>query len=195
MGRTGLLLLVLAAGTAWARPPESRAYLRMDELRTDLATRYEALKRQEEFERKPLEEKLAILLDRADPKARPSKFERVEIAPGEVTERIMKWDQLRTDNPSDAAKSTMATLHEALKKRYADPAIVDYNRKERYDASRPLVEGLVADQLWLRTACFDILRTIYRNPNGLFYQPTMDARARKDKRSEWQKYITKEKRR
>ena len=194
MART-LLVVLFVAVAAGARPPASDSYQRMDELRADLGARYKQLKEQEEFERKPLEEKLAILLDRADPKARPTKFERIEITPSKVAKKILEWEELRTDTPSDAAKNTLAVLHEALKKRYGDPAIVDFDRNPRHNASPRLVDETVSDHLWLRTACFDIRRTIYRNPNGLFYRPDAADKARKEKKAEWGSYIRKERRR
>lgn len=190
MPRAAAVLLLAAA--AWARPPESKGFLRGEELRAELEARYKALKAQEEFERKPLEEKLAILLERADPKERPSRFERIEIVPSKVTKKILEWEELHTDTPSESARNTLAVLHEALRKRYGDPTVVEFDRSERYKASLPLVDELTSEYLWLRTACFDILRTIYRNPGGLLYKPDAAEKARKEKKKEWQNYIRKE---
>jgi hypothetical protein len=187
--------LVLLAAAAGAQPPASEGFKRTDALRAELATRLAEAKKQEEFEAKPREEKLAILLLLADPRLKPPpKFDRVEIVPDKVAKEILEWDQVQTDKPSESAVRALTHLRDALHKRYGDPAVVDYSRTDRYDVSKLLVKELTSKHLHLRAASFEMLKDIYRNPNGLFYRPDATERMRKDKQREWERYITKERR-
>ena len=56
-------LLLVFAPVAAAKPPASSGFVRLQQLNTDLAKRYQELKKAEEFAKKPLPEKLLIKWD------------------------------------------------------------------------------------------------------------------------------------
>ncbi|MHC4547187.1 MAG: hypothetical protein ACYTEZ_00285 [Planctomycetota bacterium] len=186
MRKTVLLLVLVAA--ARAEPPESRHYVRMDDLHLRLADRQAELRAQEEFAKKSREEKILISFDRGD-----KKFEKLRLSGESVVKTILDWSEVEKDSPTEETLRVLEELGNVLEKKYA--RVVDIPKRERHRASLPLVEALTDKRFHVRHAAIEALKKIYRTPNGHFYQPDADPKQRKEKQKVWKRFVDREFRR
>jgi hypothetical protein len=175
--------VLLLAGAAVAQPPVAKDFVRMKELREKIAIRTAQLQEKEEYEKKPREEKILIAFERGE-----EKFDKIPKLTGKVVvETCLEWAEIQQAEPTEAGKRVLARLPLALEKRFAQ--VLEVNRKDRYDASQPLLEGLNSDFPLVRVAAFESLKKMYRTQNAQFYVPSMDKKARQKPISEWKKFV------
>jgi len=184
-----VLLLPLLAAAAAAQPPESKDFRRMNDLKDRIASRSAQLKAQADFDAKPREEKILILFDRGE-----KKFDKATLTGKFVVETaLLKWEEVQQAAPSPAARRVLKDLPDVLARRYT--AAVEIDKRDRYDASKELVDALDSDFVHVRAAAIDALRKIYRSPNGFGYREDMDKRERRNIIRLWERHIDKERRR
>ncbi len=176
---TALLLLALVAA---AGPPQSKDYARMNDLLRRLGSRYEALVRQEEFEKKPRVEKILISYGRGE-----KRFEKFSLTGENVVKVVFDWDEVKKTPPGEEADRVLKKLVQVLTKRYA--RALDVPKRERYKASVLLVKALTDPRLHVRQAAIDSLKGIYRLTHGHFYQADQEAKELKKKQKTWTAYI------
>lgn len=191
MMRTGLMILLVASVVA-ARPPKARGFTREDNLHFRLAEKLQKLEAKEQFEAKPRIEKIIILFQNLKPNDSPyfgKDKDRIKLV-GDVvaTEVIEKWKdvQVPREKVSEENLRILNLLIPAMQARYGRG--LDVDKKERYDASKVLVDALTSDYLHIRTVAIDCLKVIYRN-QGRFYQPNAPKKDRIDKQKRWRKFI------
>ena len=68
---------------------------------------------------------------------------------------------------------------------------IEVNKKERYDASKVLVDALTSEYLHIRRTAIECLKKIYRN-EGRFYRADAHKKDRADKQKKWRTFIRKE---
>jgi len=187
--RLPILLLPLLAAVAAARPPESKEYRRMNDLKDLIASRAAQLKAQAEFEAKPREEKILILFEKGQ-----DKFEGKSLTGEYVVEMtLLKWAEAQQPIPSPAAQRVLKDLPDVLSRRYT--ATVEVDKKDRYDASRELLRAADSDSPRVRATAIEALRKIYRMMSGFGYRDNMDKRERRGILKLWERHIDKERRR
>lgn len=175
-----LLPLLLLAFAARAEPPDAAEFVRLKGFREDLRGRFDELRQQEEFDRKPREERMLIAFGRGD-----RRFEGKEIPGKLVVKTCLAWADVRRAQPTEAGRRVLGLLPAVLRDRYA----VAVDRKERRDVSNLLVEALDSEFLPIRQAAVDALKAIYGVPGGFGYDPSLAAKGREKPIREWRKYV------
>jgi hypothetical protein len=185
--RTSLLLASLLglAPVAASKPPTSAGFVRLQELNTLLVKRYQELKDAEEFEKKPMPEKLLIKWEQGE-----TSFGSVRKLTGEVVVKaIFEWEEFISDTPSDAAIKVGKLLPAALKTRYGEAIqITTAFKKERYQVGKELVDQLVKPPLHVRELAIECLQMTY-NQNRKGYVPEDKRASRMKKQKEWRDYV------
>jgi hypothetical protein len=190
-----LLPILLAAATVAAKPPKAPEFKRHDTLHFDLAKAYQVLEAKEQFEAKPRIEKIILLFQ--DAKGNETKYfgegkEKVKLVGDDVAKEILEnWKEIQTPrvNVSEENIRILWLLIPAMQAHYA--AGREFDKKERYDASRVLVDALMSDYIHIRSVAIECLKKIYRN-EGRFYRPEQSKKDRLDKQKGWKKFIRKE---
>ena len=178
-----LPILLLLVGLASAKPPSSDGFERIDALQRQLAARLQKLKTAEEFEKKPLPEKLLIKWSDNE-----KKFENVKLSGESVLEAIFEWDEFIGEKPSEAADRVAKQLPEVIKTRYGEAVkLTSSFKKDRYEASKVLVNQLVKPPLHVRILAIECLKNMYGARRG--YVAEDDKSKRSKRQSEWSKYI------
>lgn len=180
--RASLALLVLSAA-AVAQPPAVPDFVRLKGFRDALAIRQQQLAAEEDFAKKPDEEKMVICYHRGD-----KKFGKDELTGPLVVRTILKWENVQNEKPSDAGKRALSLLPDALRQRYA--AVIDVPR-DRASVAKLLLEGLDSEYTPIRTASIASIMAIYRTMDPKMYEPTMNKKERAEAIKKWQKHVTK----
>ena len=182
-----LPLLLLACPPATARPPAAPSFARYDELMVLLAERRQELRRKEEFERKPRVWKMLILF-----RERRETFERTKLTGETVLEAVEKWDALKkpSEQLDEDAIGVLQEIPRAVAARFAPGG--QFNKHERWKASKILVEWLTHDLRHFRVVAIDTLNAMYKT--RLMYQPDMKPGQRRTIQREWEKYIKRKRR-
>lgn len=180
-----LALLLLLAPIAAAKPPASAGFVRLQELNTLLAKRYQELKLAEDFEKKPLPEKLLIKWDLGE-----TSFGSVRKLTGEVVVKaIFEWDEMTSDTPSEAALRVIAFLPTALKTHYGEAIRINTAfKRDRYKVGLELVNQLVKPPLHVRELAIQCLQMTYNQGRKAYVAEDSKARRMK-KQKEWKDYV------
>jgi len=178
----GLVLLVALA--AAAQPPAVTDFVRMRKLKDNIASRIAQYTADEEYAKKPPEEKMLLAFLRGE-----KKFGKDDLT-GKlvVTTCLVKWEEVQQPQPSEAGKRVLALLPDVLYERYAKTIDVP---KDRKDISKVLLDALDSDFLHVRSAAFESLKKVYRTQNGM-YRPDMTKKQRAEPIRYWNKFIDKQ---
>ena len=180
------LVLLLLVSFVWAKPPESKGFVRAVRLREKIADQRNKLAAAEEYARKPREEKILIAFD-----AGQARFEKKPIDGKTVVETIFGWDQVATAEPSEAGQRCLEMIPVAFQRRFASR--IEINKRQRYDASKLLVDALDSKYSHIREAAISSLKKIYRTEKAFMYEPEMDKKERRDPIRKWRSFIRKAK--
>ena len=177
------LAAALLAGLCLAKPPYIQDFSRMEELTRKLNDVFTELREKEEFLSKPLQERIVIKFQQGAPS-----YEHLTKLTGEavVKEIFKNWDAIEQDPPTEEVKRVLAMLPDVLKKQYN---IVPIPKRERFNASKPLVAALTHDAFHVRQAAIDCLRAIYGESR--LYQADLPAPLRSKRKKEWERFIKK----
>ena len=189
--RVGLVILLVASVVA-AKPPKAPGFTREDSLHFRLAEQLQKLEAKEQFEAKPRIEKIIVLfqnLKPTDPQFFGKDKDKIKLV-GDVvaTEVLEKWKDIQVprEKVSEENLRILALMIPAMQARFGRG--LDVDKKERYDASKVLVDALTSDYLHIRWAAIECLKVIYRN-EGRFYRPEAPKKDRIDKQKKWRKFI------
>lgn len=182
--RVRFALLALAAAAA-AQPPAVPDFVRLKGFRDTLSSRMQQLAADEDFARKPDEEKMLISFDRGD-----KKLGKDDLTGVLVVRTILKWADVQNEKPTDAGKRALALLPDALGRRYAQ--VIDVP-KDRQAVAKLLLEGLDSEFTPVRAASIASIMRIYRKTDPMMYEPTMNKKERAEAIKKWQKFVTKTK--
>jgi len=178
-----LLLLALAAA---AQPPQVTDFVRLRKFKDNIATRIAKYTAEEEFARKPAEEKMLLAFLQGE-----KKFGKEDLT-GKlvVTTCLVKWADVQQPQPTEAGKRVLALLPDVLYERYAKTIDIPKDRKE---VSKVLLDALDSDYLHVRSAGFESLKRIYRTQSGWLYVPDMTKKERAEPIKNWRKFVGKQK--
>jgi len=179
------LFLGLVAGAARANPPRTLAYWRYDALLDILADRYRELKRQEEFEAKPLVAKMLIRYEQGY-----DTLGKIRLTGDGIVRAVEEWKELdkAPEQLSQDARDVLSLLPLALQKHFRRGGSI--NKRERYKVSKRLVRWLTHERFHMRQAGIDSLDALYRTRRS--YDPASPPAARAAKQKEWEHYIKRE---
>ena len=181
------LFLSLVAAPVAARPPKITNYARIDNLLAHYDRETARLRREAEFRAKPRIERMIIRY------RQQRTFEGKKLAGDYVVKQVFDdWDAIQKTSPTEADVKILMQLPQALKANYSGIRAVGVNRKERLNASKPLVKALTHDRLHMRQAAIDCLKAIYGTIN-LYRADASEADRKKAKRS-WEGYIKRQSR-
>lgn len=172
--------LLLLALPAVALPPLSPGFQRMRELRRGMDERIVALREQEAFAAKPRVERMLLTYWRKAP------FEGEEVDARDVIEACFGWEEAKRENPTEAAARVLRLLPLMLGERCGGPNL---DRKERRQASVPLLKALDDDAEAIREAAIASLRKMYDPPRIDRYHPAMSARERSSQIKAWKRAV------
>ena len=150
--------------------------MRMDELEPYLTLRLNKLREREEFEAKPLPERLVILLKRG-----VKTHEKHALTGALVVETLLRWKAVQSAAPTEEAKRALGLLPEALGTRYSRYLKSKVLRRERYHASKLLVDALTHQYFHVRKTAIDSLKAMHGLDRG--YDPNATEAQRK--RAQW----------
>ena len=166
-----------------AKPPAATDFMRADALQKALAVRLQALKDEEDFKAKPRPEQLVILMNRGTLKSG-----REKLTGADAIEQVFEWKALRAATLDDSAKRTMAMLPDALRSCYGKLNVKSRSEmRERYKASRELVDALMDKHVRIRQLAIDCLMAVYGETRG--YTSTASDSERKRIQKKWAKAI------
>jgi len=166
-----------------AKAPVATDFMRVDALHKALAARLQALKDEEEFKAKPRPEQLVILMKRGTLKSG-----REKLTGADVIEQVFEWKALRATTLDDSAKHTMKLLPDALAACYGQLNVKSRSEmRERYKASRELVDALMDKHVHVRQLAIDCLVAVYGETRG--YKSTAPDSERKRIQKKWAKAI------
>jgi len=172
--------LLLLAVPALALPPEIDGYVRLDTLRDQLRDRTEELRKKEEYERKPREEKMIIKFAEGE-----KKFEGKKLSGDVLVKEVLdRWDASEKDTPDQETLRVLNLLPNTLKAAYGKFPIP---KAERYKAGYALVKLLNDKRLHVRSIAFECLQAIYGE--SLQYNPNADKSARAEKQKAWERNV------
>ena len=157
-----------------AAPPDSPHFARADVLAARLAARLEQLRRKEEFDAKPLAERLVIRFDEG-----AETFDGETLTGSRVIEEVMKV------GVTEGARLRVE-LVAAFKKRYG--FIVTKSKalkKRRRQAGRLLIDALMHKLPGFRRLAIDCLEAMYAERHG--YEPDAPEAERRRKQREWRR--------
>jgi hypothetical protein len=181
--RAPLVLALVALGAA-ASPPVVPDFVRIRGLRDGVESRIRQLAAEEDYAKKPDEEKMLIAFDGGKP------FGKTAITGELVVRTVLKWADVQKDPPTDAGKRVLALLPQVLGRRYG-AGVIDIP-KDRYKVGKLLLEGLDSDYHLIRAASIDAIMKVYRKMDAQMYEATM---ATKKERAEaigkWLKTVNK----
>ncbi len=176
------LLLGLVAAPAAAGPPKITNYARIDNLLAHYDREIVRLQREVAFRAKPRIERMIIRY------GQQRMFEGKKLTGDYVVMQVFEeWGAIKTASPAKADVKILMLLPEALKANYAGIRAVGLNRKERLNASKPLVKALTNDYLYIRQAAIDCLVAIYATNH--LYRADANEKARKARKKYWESYI------
>lgn len=177
MTRTARLfgILLLAAPSAFARPPQFAKFLNLQELAEEIDRKRILKKEQEELAARPEEEQMLVALGRGE-----KSFKEQKLTPDGAVKQILGWKNLLSKTPSEEVVRIAGRLPEALKEIYSQ-ARTDWKKSDRKKTSLALVRGLDSSFYAVRKVSIDALKAIYDTP--LFYSP--DETATKRERDKW----------
>jgi hypothetical protein len=177
-----LLLLALAAAAA---PPHVPEYMRLRSLRDKVQSRIQQLQQEEEFARKPEEEKMLIAFSNGEKQLGKT------VLNGElVVKTCLKWADVQLEKPTEAGKRVLALLPEALAKRYAQVIEVP---KDRQAVAKVLLDGLDSEFTPVRYASIQAIMRLYRKTDPMMYEASMNKKQRDEPIAKWRKFVTKTK--
>jgi hypothetical protein len=160
-------------------PPISTGFARLREFREALRGREAGLREQEEFARKPREEKMLLALRKRE------KFEGKEITAKAAAAACFEWADARRDVAPEATERTLALLPVVLGECWRR----SFDRKERRDVSSVLVKALEDDVLRIRRAAIASLRALYAQPRGDAYDPAAPEKIRDAAAKAWKRHV------
>ncbi len=177
-----LLLTILFAAPALARPPATPPYMRMDDLGPKLADLNAKLRKAELFASKIRQERMILRFERGDEEFENKKFSDRSF----VEEILVKWQAVQKPEEECEADHLriLALLPRALKARYD---IFPVPKAERYQASKVLVKALKIKHFVIRRAAILCLDAIYRRT--LMYRADAPSGQRNDRYRKWLKEI------
>ena len=176
------LLLGVVAAPAAAGPPKITNYARIDNLRAHYDREIARLQRDVAFRAKPRIERMIIRY------GEHRMLEGKKLTGDYVVMQVFEeWGAIKTASPAKADVKILMLLPEALKANYAGIRAVGLNRKERLNASKPLVKALMNDHLYVRQAAIDCLKAIY-GTNHL-YRADASKRERSKAQKDWGRFI------
>ena len=188
-GYTSLAVLLLSVcvfalpSHVEAKPPASPDFMRTDAFKKALEARLKKLQEQEEFDAKPRPEQLVLLLKRGTKRLGSEK-----LTGAGVIKEVFGWKELRAAALGKPAERTAELLPEALHACYGS---LDRKSKsaarERYKASRELVDALTDKHLRIRTIAIACLSAVYGETRG--YKPGAPESERKRIQKKWAKAI------
>ena len=182
------LLLGLVAAPAAAGPPKITNYERIDNLLAHYDREIARLQREVAFRAKPRIERMIIRY------GQQRMFEGKKLAGDYVVKQVFEeWGAMKKASPTAADVKILMLLPDALKANYRGIRAVGLNRKERHNASKPLVKALTSDYLYIRQAAIDCLKAIYSTKN--LYRADANEKARKARKKYWEGYIKRQSRR
>lgn len=190
-----LLPILLATAAAAAKPPTAPAFVRHDTLHFNLAEQFQKLEAKERFEAKPRIEKIILLFQDAkgdQPKYFGEGKDKIKLVGDDVAKEVLEeWKEIQVPRAKVSEENIriLWLLIPAMQARFARGGDID--KKERYDASRVLVDALMSDYIHIRSVAIECLKKIYRN-EGRFYRPDQPRKDRLDKQKQWKKFILKE---
>jgi len=152
----------------------------MRELRRDIDARVAELKEQEAFNSKPREERMLLTYWKQDT------FEGEEIDARDVIEACFAWEEVNREKPTEAATRVLRVLPHVLAQRCGGPNL---DRKERRQASVPLLKALDSDAKAVREAAIESLRKLYDAPRVDRYDPAQSARERSSAVRAWKRTV------
>jgi hypothetical protein len=172
-----LLLLALAAE---ALPPLSPGFVRLKEFRRHIDGRVLELREQEAFDSKPREERMVLTYRRSDA------FEGRDLVARHVLETCFAWDEVARLVPTEAGQRVLDLLPQVLSERCGGGA---KDRKERRQASIPLLKALDSDFPPVREAAIASLRELYEAPRVDRYDPATPSRERAAPIRAWKRVV------
>lgn len=177
-----LLFLALAAA---ASPPAVPDFMRLKTFREKVLGRIQLLAVEEDFAKKPDEEKMLIAFGAGE-----KKFGSQELTGVLVVKTCLKWADVQSETPTDAGKRALALLPDALGRRYAQVIEVP---KDRAAVAKLLLEGLDSDFTPVRAASIAAIMRIYRKTDAMMYEPGMaNKKDRAEAIKKWQKFVSKQ---
>jgi len=177
-----LLFLALPAA---ALPPLSPGFERMRELRRNIDARVAEFQELEAFNSKPREERILLTY------WQKKNFEGKKIDARDVIEACFDWEDVRRDNPSEVARRVLRQLPQMLADRCGG---TDLDRRERRQASVPLLKALDSDSEAIREAAIASLRKMYDPPRVDRYNPAQSARERSSHIRAWKRAVVQQNR-
>ncbi len=187
----GLALLGLVAAPAAARPPKIANYARIDNLLAHYDRETERLREEEAFRAKPRIERMIIRY------GGQRTFEGKKLTGDYVVKQVFdEWEAIQKASPTEADVKILMSLPDALKANYSGIRAVrvnKVNKKERKNASKPLVKALMNDHLYVRQAAINCLKAIYGTINLYRADATKRDRARAQKN--WEALVNRKSRR
>jgi hypothetical protein len=173
----GLLLLALPAA---ALPPLTPDFVRLREFRRNIDARVAELQEEEAFRSKPREERMLLTFGKQE------EFEGEKIDARDVIEICFAWGEANRDKPTEAAVRVLKLLPQVLAQRCGGPNL---DRRERRQASIPLLKGLDSDAKAVREAAIESLRKIYDPPRIDRYDPAQSAKERSSSIRAWKRAV------
>ena len=187
----GLALLGLVAAPAAARPPKITNYARIDNLLAHYDRETERLRQEEAFKAKPRIERMIIRY------GEQRTFEGKKLTGDYVVKQVFdEWEAIQKASPTEADVKILMSLPDALKANYSGIRAVrvnKVNKKERKNASKPLVKALMNDHLYVRQAAINCLKAIYGTIN--LYRADAAKRDRARAQKNWEALVNRKSRR
>ncbi|HEX5138823.1 MAG TPA: hypothetical protein VFY93_17770 [Planctomycetota bacterium] len=172
--------LLLLALPAVALPPLTPGFVRMKDLRRSIDARIAELQQEEAFKSKPREERMLLTYGKQE------EFEGRKIDARDVVEACFAWGEANGNEPTEAAIRTLRLLPGTLFQRCGGP---NADRKERRQASIPLLKALDSDSAAVREAAIESLRKIYDAPRVDRYDPAQSAKERNSPIKAWKRAV------
>jgi hypothetical protein len=171
-----ILLLALAAE---ATPPLSPGFHRMRDLRRQIEARATLFREREAFDEKPREERMLLTFQKGEA------FEGEALKARHVVETCLGWADVGRAAPTEAGQRVLALLPAVLEERCGGPK----DRKERRQASIPLLKALDSDFQPVREAAIASLRRLYDPPRVDRYHPAQTAKERAAAIRAWKRTV------
>lgn len=182
--RRSLLLTLLFAVPALAKPPTVEGYMRMDEFGRKLEGKLQELREAEEFEKKPFPEQLVIKWEKG-----ATSFRKVRNFDGvDVVKEVFDWEEIQKEPPTEATQRIMTKLPEVLRVKFGAALKMDRDfKRERYKIGRILVDNLVKPPLHVRKLALDCLEAMHHTRRNFVPEDPKDKRVKGQ--NAWKKYI------
>ncbi|MHC4550379.1 MAG: hypothetical protein ACYTEZ_16545 [Planctomycetota bacterium] len=178
-----VLTCALLACPAAAEPPQSTQFVRAKALLAKLAVRSAELKRKEEFQAKPREEKLVLRF-----KEGAEAFEGERLDGVYVIREILRWDPVRRRIVPDKVKRALSLLPEAFRTRYGFVYTrCKALRKQKRHAGELLVASLTDERRHVRELAIGCLQAMYGDLRP--YRVDGDRNELKRRQKDWRRAL------